>query len=283
MGNTIVSPRPGGASWWVAPRSSPFVGVRGRRVWRSAEDERELVLAAKRGDPHDRELFVVAFRPSVAGVARMYRGSLRVEWNELMQEGVVGLLQALERYDDELGVPFWTYASWWVRQAMQHVVSELSRPIVLSDRALRQLARIKDARRALEQARGREATCQDVAALAELPRCQVESLMCTDRPPRGLDDPVRGDTDEHMTAGELLADPPAEDAYERVERGLLVGELPNLLGTLNERERTVICSRYGIGRAPRTLREIGITLRITAERVRQIEQASLEKLSAAIA
>jgi RNA polymerase sigma factor (sigma-70 family) len=240
-------------------------------------------MAAKRGGRGDRERFVEAFRPSIAGTARMYRNSTRIEWNELMQEGVVGLLRALERYDPELGIPFWAYATWWVRQAMQQVVSELSRPLVLSDRALRQLARIKDAGRKFEQARGREATYHDLAVCAGVPRRQVESLVLTDQTPRGLDEPAGGETGDGVTAGELLSDPPAEEAYERVVLRLVTRELPRLLAGLSERERTVICSRYGIGGRPQTLREIAEILGVSAERVRQIEQASLGKLSEAAA
>ena len=139
------------------------------------------MIAAKHGGAREREQLIEAFRPSIASVARMYRNSTRVEWNELLQEGVVGLLRALERYDVDLGVPFWAYATWWVRQAMQQVVSELSGPLVLSDRALRQLARVKKAQRALEQSRARQATCRDVAQVLGLPQSQVESLVCIDR------------------------------------------------------------------------------------------------------
>ena len=95
------------------------------------------MLAAKQGGAREREQLIEAFSPSIVGVARMYRNSSRVKWNELLQEGVVGLLRALERYDVELGTPFWAYAKWWVRQAMQQLVSELTGPVVLSDRALR--------------------------------------------------------------------------------------------------------------------------------------------------
>jgi RNA polymerase primary sigma factor len=245
--------------------------------------EREIVVAAKQGGPRERERLVETFRPSVARTARLYRNSTRVEWNELMQEGVVGLLRALERYDVELGVPFWAYATWWVRQAMQQVVSELSRPIVLSDRALRQLARVKEAQRKFEQARGRTATYDDLANGAGLPRRQVESLICTDRASRGLDEPAGGETGDPTTPGEMLADPPAEDAYQGVERRLLAAQLPRLLAHLSERERTIICSRFGIGRRPQTLREIAEFLGMSAERVRQIERASLDKLSDAAA
>jgi RNA polymerase sigma factor (sigma-70 family) len=259
----------------------PRPETRGGR--RRDEHERTIVIAAKHGDARDRERLIEAFRPSISGIARMYRNSTRVEWNELMQEGAVGLLRALERYDVQLGIPFWAYASWWVRQAMQQVVSELSRPLVLSDRALRQLARVKAAQRSFEQARGREPTCADLAAVAGLPTRQIECLVRTDRTPRGLDEPAGGESGERATPAEMLADPPAEEAYERAEQRLLTRELPRLLELLDERERTVICSRYGIGRPERTLREIGQTLGVSAERVRQIEQVSLGKLKLAAA
>jgi RNA polymerase sigma factor (sigma-70 family) len=111
----------------------------------------------------------------------------------------------------------------------------------------------------------------------------VESLICTDRTPRGLDEPAGGETGDGSSPGENLADPPAEDAYERVEERLLAAELPRLLAQLSERERTVICSRFGVGRRQQTLREIAEVLGVSAERVRQIEQASLGKLTEAAA
>ena len=107
--------------------------------------ERRLVQAAKDGDRRACEELVEAFLPLIAGVARVYRGSASITRVELMQEGVVGLLRALERYDPTLGVPFWGYATWWVRQAMQQLIAELTRPTLLSDRTLRQLAQLKRA------------------------------------------------------------------------------------------------------------------------------------------
>ena len=223
------------------------------------------------------------FAPMIAGVARAYRRSTAVNREELTQEGVVGLLRALERYEPERGVPFWAYAVWWVRQAMQQVVSELSRPMVLSDRALRQLARIKDAQRQLEQIHHHEASPSDLASLAGLPRWQIESLFRADRRARGLDEPMAGERSGGTSLAELLADVPAQDAYERVEQRELAETVPDLLAYLNERERTVIRSRYGLGRPAQTLREVAPQLGVSAERVRQIEQNALEKLYTAVA
>ena len=95
------------------------------------------MLAARRDDAGAREQLIKTFLPLIGGVARRYRCSAAVERSELMQEGVVGMLRALERYDEALDTPFWAYATWWVRQAMQRLVAELGRPVVLSDRALR--------------------------------------------------------------------------------------------------------------------------------------------------
>jgi RNA polymerase sigma factor (sigma-70 family) len=214
----------------------------------------------------------------IASVARAYRRSTAVGRDELTQEGVVGLLCALERYDPDRGVPFWGYAAWWVRRSMQQVVSELSRPIVLSDRALRQLARIKKAQRSLEQGSRREVTSAELAAIVGLPRAEVENLLRTERTARGLDEPAGSEAVDGTSVGELLADPPAQEAYERVPEQLLAAEVPGLLGQLTDRERTVICSRYGLGRPEQTLREIAPKLGVSAERVRQIEQGSLAKL-----
>src|SRR5690349_1319187 len=116
----------------------------------------DLVLAAQRNEAGARDELVNAYMPLVGAVARDYRYARAVDRAELMQDGVVGLLRGLERYDASLGTPFWAYASWWVRQAMQKLVAELSGPVVLSDRALRQLARIRDARRAFITAHRRE-------------------------------------------------------------------------------------------------------------------------------
>lgn len=254
---------------------------RGRPGSTGPESELALVLAAKRGGPHEREPLIDAFLPLIASIARVYRRSTSVDRDELMQEGVVGLLRALERFDPERGVPFWAYASWWVRQAMQQVVSELSGPLVLSDRALRQLARIKAAQRRLEQRRGRAASRRELAAGAGLSESQVEKLTVAELRPRALHEPANAENSDAMSVGDLLADPSAEDAYLSVPQRAVAAELPGLLGRLTERERTVICSRYGIGRREQTLREVAGGLGVSAERVRQIEHASLAKLCAA--
>jgi RNA polymerase sigma factor (sigma-70 family) len=240
--------------------------------------ERKLVLAAGEGDPAARITLVETFLPLIAGVARRYRSSGAVERVDLMQEGVVGLLRALERYDPEVGASFWAYASWWVRQAMQQLVAELARPTVLSDRALRQLARVKDAHRVHLQAHGSEPSNSDLAAETGLTRDQVESLLAVERTPRGLDDPLGYDEGDVRTYGDRLVDPRAEDAYDGVVQRLEADGLDRVEGRLSQRERTVLRARYGMDRPSQTLREIAGGLGLSAERVRQIEEGALGKL-----
>lgn len=242
--------------------------------------QRELVAGAQAAGPDGREAFVEAFLPLIGSVARMYRGRSAVQWPELMQAGVLGLMEALERYDPSLGTPFWAYASWWVRAAMQDVVSELAWPVVLSDRAQRQLARVKDARGAHLQRHRREPTCAELAAGTGMPCDQVERLVAAQRAPRALQERVGGDTEAGVTCADVLADPDAEDAYDRVLASAEAGRVRALLDSLNARERWVLTQRFCLeGPAP-TLRELGRVLGLSAERVRQTELGALEKLRA---
>jgi RNA polymerase sigma factor (sigma-70 family) len=243
--------------------------------------ERDLVAAAQAQERDSREALVEAFLPLVGSVARIYRGSMAVDRSELMQAGVVGLLRALERYDIDLGTPFWAYASWWVRQSMQQLVSELAGPVVLSDRALRQLARVRDARTAHQQRHRREPSRAELADEAQLAREQVDRLIATARQPRALPEPLGGEADAGTTFAEVLADPAAEDAYDRVIGRVATCQLQSLLDELGARERWIVTQRFGLEGPVRTLREVGSVLGLSAERVRQVEEAALDKLRAA--
>jgi RNA polymerase primary sigma factor len=244
--------------------------------------ERELVEAAKADDAGARDELIEGFLPLIASVAWTYRRCPGIERVELMQEGVVGLLRALRRYDLSLATPFWAYASWWVRQAMQQLVAELTRPVVLSDRAARQLARVKTARRAHLVSHGREPNCGDLEQATGLARSQVESLTTAERGTRALDEPISGGDGTGATLGDLLADPAAEAAYERVSQRLEVDDVRAVFGGLDGRERTILIGRFGLRGREQTLRELSGRLGVSAERVRQIEQGALAKLRTAV-
>lgn len=247
----------------------------------SPKEERDLVVAAAFGDQAATAWLVEAFLPAISGVSRLYRNTPGVERSELMQEGVVGLLRAVRRYDPTLGVPFWGYASWWVRQAMQQLVAQVTRPAVLSDRALRGLAHIRDARQTLLQEHGREPTLNEIVAATDLDHDQVEGLLAIERPSRALEEPATS-LDGSATVGDLIADPASESEYAQVLEQMEIDEVRKLTEELDERERTVLADHYGLGSPARTLQEIGHDLGVSAERVRQIEERALQKLRTAV-
>jgi RNA polymerase primary sigma factor len=261
--------------------SAPRLRELGERPRLPVATERRLVQAAQDGDARAREELVEAFLPLVTGVARVYRGSPSITRVELVQEGLVGLLRALERYDPTLGVPFWGYATWWVRQAMQQLIAELTRPTVLSDRTLRHLAQLKRAHGDYVQRHGEEPTGNQLAADSGLTPARVGELLALERIPQSMDEPVKGADDELGAFGELLADPLAEDAYEQLLDHAEIEQVRALLGSLNDRERTILRARYGLDGPEQSLREVGERIGLSGERVRQIENRALGKLRAA--
>ena len=261
--------------------SASYLRDLGDRPRLPAAVERRLIDAAQAGDPRAREELVEAFLPLIAGVARVYRGTRTITRLELMQEGVVGLLRALERYDPSLNVPFWGYAAWWVRHAMQQLIAELTRPLVLSDRSLRQLSQLKRAHGDYLAEHGREPSGSELAASTGLTHGQVGEMLALERVPQSMDEPVQGAEGEIGAFGELLADPLAGDAYEQLLDHSEIEQIRALLGSLSDRERMILRARYGLDGAEQSLRDVGELIGLSGERVRQIEQRALGKLRAA--
>lgn len=228
--------------------------------------EHELVLAAKRGDADARDALLLAFRPLIGAVARVYRRSSTIDRAELMQQGCVGLLDALERFDPGRGTPFWSYAAWWVRAAMQQLVAELTQPVVLSDRARRHLTRIRRARRLHAAEHAAWPTVTELAGETGLTTEQVEQLLTAERVPRALD------------AAALLGDPAAGDALDGVLASAERERALALLASLDRRAKRILHARYGLDGPAQTLREIADGIGVSAERVRQIEQQALGEL-----
>jgi len=240
--------------------------------------ERDLVIAAEAGDEDACRKLVAAFLPAIAALADRFRRSVGVELQELLQEGVAGLLVAARRYDPKLKTPFWAYASFWVRKAMQELVAELGRPVALSDRAVRDLARIRSASNEYLQTHGTEPSSRDLSRATGFKLSQLESLQATERTPRGMEEQLGGDGELTATLGDTIADPAAELAYDQVLDELEGSELRELTDGLDERERVVVRAHYGLGGQPHTLSEIGEGLGLTGERARQIEAGALNKL-----
>lgn len=248
----------------------------------TARQERDLVVAAEAGDVDARRRLVEAFMPAIVRLAGGFFNSVGVVHQELVQEGVAGLLVAARHYDAGLNTRFWAYASFWVRKAMQELVAELARPVALSDRAVRELALIKAARREHVQAHGAEPTTQELSDATGFTLEQLERLQATARRPRGMDELLSVDGETSATVADTIIDPAAERAYEQVLDELEIRELRGLADQLSERERVVLRAHYGLGEPVRTLNQIGAGLGLTAERARQIEVGALTKLRAAL-
>ncbi|HEY2193933.1 MAG TPA: sigma-70 family RNA polymerase sigma factor [Actinomycetospora sp.] len=243
-------------------------------AWLTPEQERELVVATEAGDLEASRRLVEVFLPSIAAHARRYSTGLGVQRQELLQEGVAGLLFAARRYDPRLGTPFWAYASYWVRKAMQDLVAELTMPIALSDRAVRGLTSIRAARHEHLARHRTEPTTDQLAEATGFTRDQLERLQAAARTPRSPEDGAVVDQ---------VRDTHAEHAFEQVLDAIEVGEVRSLTDRLAERERAVLLAHYGLGAPAQTLQQIGQSLGLTAERARQIESAALGKLRVALA
>ncbi len=247
------------------------------------ERERDLAIAAEGGDADACRKLVEAFLPSIAGLARAFPAGAGVERQELVQEGVAGLLFAAQRYDSGLGTPFWAYASFWVRKAMQELVADLTRPVALSDRAVRGLAQVKTARSDHLKARGIEPTIEELSRATGFSLAQLESLQAIERTPRGMEERLSTEEGATATVGDTIIDPAAELAFEQVLDEIEIREVRDFADQLDERERAVIRGHYGLGQPAQTLNQIGGALGLTAERARQIELGALNKLREGLA
>jgi RNA polymerase primary sigma factor len=249
----------------------------------TASQERDLIIAAEGGDSVARRELVEVHMPAIAGIAVGFPTGAGIELQELLQQGVVGLLFAARRYDPRLNTPFWAYASFWVRKAMQELVAELTRPVALSDRAVRALAQVRTARRDYLQAHGTEPTNEQLSDATGFTLAQLESLQAAERTPRDFEEPLGSDGATGETVGDTIVDPVAEQAFEQVLDEIEIGEVRDVADQLTERERAVIRAHYGLGQPEQTLAQIGETLGLTAERARQIEVGALTRIRDALA
>jgi RNA polymerase sigma factor (sigma-70 family) len=236
-----------------------------------------LVRQAQAGDPRAREELIQRLLPLVGSIARSY-GVSGLSRADLVQEGCVGILRALRRYDPDRGVPFEAYAALWIRQALQELRSDFIRPLRLPPKALRQLAQLKSAHSQIYAREHRDASLSELASSTDIELGQVEALLRADASTRSLDEPITGLEGEIGTLGDLLEDPLSNDEYEETLDAIAAEQMRALLTHLTEREREIVDSRFGFGRPAEKLTAVGARLGISAERVRQIEERALTKM-----
>jgi RNA polymerase primary sigma factor len=242
----------------------------------------ELVAAAKDGDRQALSRLVEAHLPRIGALARRYAHDPNVAQLELVQEGVAGLLAALGRYDPGRGTPFWPYARPTVERAMRRLVSELGDAAVLPERALRRLSRLRSAEDELMRERRRSPSRAEILERARLDRGEAEAVLAAARPPRSFQEPITAEDGGVIGSfGDLIDDPRATDAYDRVLDQIEADELRSLLSVLSSRERDVLAARYGLGGEPRSRREVAEQLGLSISRVRDIEVRALVKLRGA--
>jgi RNA polymerase sigma factor (sigma-70 family) len=259
-----------------------------RELWNEAEasqavsgDEADaLARRAQTGDEAAREELIRRLLPLVHSTARRYRTE-GLEQADLLQEGIVGLLRALQRFDPERGVPFAAFATWWIRQSLQEARSDFMRPLRLPPKALRQLSQLKSEHQRIYEGERRSAKVAELAERTNIELEQAEALMVADARERSLDEPIGSMDAELGTLGDLLEDPLSAAAYEGVVDAVAGEQLRALLSRLTDREREVVGARFGFDAPAEKLSEVGERLGISAERVRQIEERALAKLRSA--
>jgi RNA polymerase primary sigma factor len=254
-----------------------FLNEAGRYPLLTAAQEVELAKRVERGDKRAKDLLVNSNLRLVVSIAKRYQGH-ELTLLDLIQEGIIGLIRAVEKFDWRKGFKFSTYATWWIRQAVQRGVANKARTIRIPVHIIEREQRIGRAERELVTALGRTPTEVELAERAKLPVKQLREVRRAARAVASLDRPVG--EDDSASFGDLFA---SEDATpdEQIEIELTEQALHEAVGELPEREQLILKLRYGLGdeNDPQSLEEIGRLLGITRERVRQLEADALRRLA----
>ena len=242
----------------------------------AAEEEIELATRMAQGDKYARKRLSEANLRLVVSIAKRYVGR-GMQFLDLIQEGNLGLIKAVEKFDYTKGYKFSTYATWWIRQAITRSIADQARTIRIPVHMVETITKVKKVSSQLLHENGHEPTPQEIADRLGITVDRVREILRISQDPVSLETPIGEEEDSHL--GDFIPDEDAPAPAEAASRTLLKEQLSEILGTLTPREEKVLRLRFGLedGR-PRTLEEVGKEFDVTRERIRQIEAKALRKL-----
>lgn len=242
------------------------------------DEEYEIALKAKNGDKKAREKLINANLRFVVSVAKKFRGQ-GMPLEDLINEGNIGLMTAVDKFEPEKGYHFISYAVWWVRQAILKALAEQSRPVRLPLNRSNELIQIVRAKNDLIHNKGiSDPSVDEIAAASGLDVTLVKNLLEVTRDMISFDSPIKGDEEGDSSYFDFVEDK-AQSPEEDVVNHMMEKDVRGLLSVLGEKERDIIEKRYGFnGNEPMSLKAIGDEYNLTKERIRQIEKAALQKL-----
>ena len=253
-----------------------FLREAGRHALLTAAQEVELAKRIERGDMDAKTIMIQSNLRLVVSIAKNYRNQ-GLPFLDLIQEGTLGLIRAVEKFDWRRGYKFSTYATWWIRQAVARALADKARTIRMPVHIVERMQKMNRAERMLWTQLGREPSLAEIADEASVPLQQAHEVRAAARASTSLDQPV-GDQEDAVFGDFVAGEGPLPE--EEVEVSLRSEALAQALAALSERERQVLYLRYGLrDEEPKTLEEIGRRLGLTRERVRQIETEALRRLA----